>query len=379
MTARVIKARTHEPGGETPISQSRRDVGMREDHAIALELVVHHGDGVADREVVSSGVRIVTHGWQGRNRIVIHDMHAGGSGCAGLPDGCHLRGWRNPPGQEHGHRSVASSRRRLLHPAFPTAVIGLDRDRVADNLGGVNPAGKRTTPLTDFRREILAFLKLRGEVTVQEVADHFGITHEGARRQFLQLEQEGWVERHARRDHPRGAGRPTFGYRLTSAGDHVFPKHYDMLSLELIEAVLRTSGVEALRRLLAAIADRQVAKWEAQLRGASLEERLERLKGLYFEGDPYMTVRSAGREIRLIENNCPFLNVAMRQPALCSLTVGTLQRLLGVRVVREERFQDGHRRCVFRVLRDKPVPRDAPFTFEGETAAAGERGVPGDG
>ncbi len=228
---------------------------------------------------------------------------------------------------------------------------------------------RRTTPVTDFRREILTFLKQHGEVTVQEAADRFEITHEGARRQFLQLEREGWIVRRPRRDRQRGAGRPTLGFTLTPAGDHLFPKHYDVLSLELIEAVLKTSGPEALRKLLAAITDKQVAKWEPQLRGKSLEERLQLLKGLYYEGDPYMAVRRSGEEIRLIENNCPFLNVAIQQPALCSLTVGTLQRLLGVRVVREERFQTGDRRCVFRILRDQPVSPDAPFAFEAPAPA----------
>jgi predicted ArsR family transcriptional regulator len=233
----------------------------------------------------------------------------------------------------------------------------------------VKKTERRTTPVTDFRREILSYLKQRGEVTVQEAADRFEITHEGARRQFLQLEQEGWIVRRARRDEQRGAGRPTLGFTLTPAGDHLFPKHYDVLSLELIEAVVRTSGPEGLRALLAAISDKQATKWEPKLRDKSLEERLDLLKGLYFDGDPYMAVRkSANGEIRLIENNCPFLNVATQQPALCSLTVGTLQNLLGVRVVREEKFQNGDRRCVFRVLRDQPVPRDEPFAFEDESA-----------
>ncbi len=229
----------------------------------------------------------------------------------------------------------------------------------------MNSPQRRTTPVTDFRREILTFLKQQGEVTVQEVADRFGITHEGARRQFLQLEQEGWIVRRTRRDAQRGAGRPTLGFALTPAGDHLFPKHYDVLSLELIDAVLKTSGPYALRTLLDTIAEKQAAKWEPQLRDKSLEERLELLKNLYFEGDPFMSVvKSPDGEIRLIEHNCPFLNVATQQPALCSLTVGTLQKLLGYRVAREERFQSGHRRCVFRVLRDQPVPRDEPFALE---------------
>lgn len=229
---------------------------------------------------------------------------------------------------------------------------------------------ERITPVTEFRREILSYLKQRGEVTVQEVADRFAITHEGARRQFLQLEKEGWIARRSKRDGQRGAGRPTLGFTLTPAGDHLFPKHYDLLALEFVDAIVKTSGAEALRALLNTVADKQVTKWEPRMRGKSLEERLELLKSLYFEGDPYMAVQKTGNEIRLLEHNCPFLNVAMHQPALCSLTVTTLQRLLGVRVVREEKFQTGHRRCVFRVLRDQTVENDERFTFEAEKDAA---------
>jgi predicted ArsR family transcriptional regulator len=218
--------------------------------------------------------------------------------------------------------------------------------------------------VTDFRREILSYLKQKGEVSVQEAANRFKITHEGARRQFLQLEKEGWIVRRVQRDQQSGAGRPTHGFTLTTAGDHLFPKHYDVLTLELIEALVKTSGPDSLRALLAVIAEKQAAKWEPRMHGKSLDERLELLKDIYFEGDPYMTVRKSGGETRLIESNCPFINVATQQPALCSLTVGTLQKLLGVRVIREEKFQTGHRRCVFRVLRDQPVPRDAPFTLE---------------
>jgi len=58
---------------------------------------------------------------------------------------------------------------------------------------------------------------------------------------------------------------------------------------------------------------------------------------------------------RLIERNCPFFNTAMRRPALCSISVNALTQLLGVRVRREEKFQNGDGRCVFRVYANEPV------------------------
>jgi predicted ArsR family transcriptional regulator len=55
----------------------------------------------------------------------------------------------------------------------------------------------------------------------------------------------------------------------------------------------------------------------------------------------------------------------MDNPHLCSMTVNTLTRLLGLRVSREQTFQNGNGCCEFRVLKDKPVdPSTVRFTFE---------------
>jgi hypothetical protein len=53
----------------------------------------------------------------------------------------------------------------------------------------------------------------------------------------------------------------------------------------------------------------------------------------------------------------------MEHPVLCSLSVSTLEMLLGRKVVREERFQSGNGRCVFRIRMDAPAPK-ADFRFE---------------
>ena len=68
-----------------------------------------------------------------------------------------------------------------------------------------------------------------------------------------------------------------------------------------------------------------------------------------------MTAEPHDGGYRLVERNCPFLNTAMRRPALCSVSVNALTRLLGVRVEREEKFQNGDGRCVFRVHAAQPV------------------------
>lgn len=226
---------------------------------------------------------------------------------------------------------------------------------------------KTRSPPPDSRRLILEFIKRRGEATAAELAEHLGVTREGARQQLQLLEKEGWITRGAEQT-GKGAGRPATAFQITPAGDHLFPKNYDGLSLTLVDAVADQLGQEALTRLLAAITDQQVKQWEPKLAGKTLPERIKSLKGIYFEEDPHTVVRKDAKGYVLIEHNCPFLNVALRRPQLCSVTISTLTRLLGVRVVREERFQDGDRRCVFRVLEDQPVD-PASYRFALEEAA----------
>lgn len=224
---------------------------------------------------------------------------------------------------------------------------------------------------TDIRRAILQILKKEKGKTIAELAERLGVTYEAARQQVVQLERDGWILGRIRRSATRSAGRPISQYTLTTSGDHLFPKSYDRLAVKLVETMAAQFGLEAVKQVLAAVTEEQVRAWEPLLSGKGLEERLDLLKNLYFEGDPFMEIERGPGGIRLIERNCPYLNVAMAHPALCSTSVSVLTRLLGVKVIREERFQSGDGCCAFRLLTDQPID---PVTIQFELEPAGGRG-----
>lgn len=220
--------------------------------------------------------------------------------------------------------------------------------------------------LPDSRRAIVSALKERGAATIAQLAPPLALTGEAVRQQLLQLQREGWIDAVVDRDSVRGrTGRPATLYRLTDAGEHLFPKHYDALAIALIDAVAGELGTDAAVRVLGRVSDDRVNALAPRLQGQSLEQRLEALKGWYVEDDPYMDHDRDGDDFRLIERNCPFYNTAMNRPALCSVSVNALTRLLGVRVAREEKFQNGDGRCVFRVYAHEPIdPATWQFTLE---------------
>jgi len=220
---------------------------------------------------------------------------------------------------------------------------------------------------------LLQALKRAGSLTIRELATSLDITYEAVRQQIAELVKAGWVTTGRA---PPGAGAVTAGasesrpgpasqqYRLSAAAEHLFPKHYDELSAELMQQVLERFGGAGLVGILARMTDARVARWAPLLEELSLREKLEALCSLYEDKDAYMQLDWTKDAPALIERNCPFYSVAQQHPAICSVSVNTLERLLGVKVVREQRFQAGDGRCVFRVRPDEPRPQGAPFTLE---------------
>lgn len=210
--------------------------------------------------------------------------------------------------------------------------------------------------LPESKRAIIAALKERGSATIAQLAPALQLTGEAVRQQLVRLQREGWVQSVLDRA-PRRArtGRPASVYRLTDAGEHLFPKHYDSLTLGLIDAVVNEVGAEEALRVLARVWNDRVNELASMLEGMTLERKVAALRCWYFEEDPYMASERDGDDFRLIERNCPYYNTAMARPALCSVSVNALTRLLGVRVAREEKFQSGDARCVFHAYAHEPI------------------------
>ncbi len=119
------------------------------------------------------------------------------------------------------------------------------------------------------------------------------------------------------------------------------------MTVVLVDAVASELGPEALVRVLGRVTDARAAALLPRMSGLDLAERVEALRAVYRDGDPFIDVARVDGGWRITERNCPFLRLATSRPLVCSTTVGVLARLLGRRVVRERRFQSGDGCCVF--------------------------------
>ena len=240
-----------------------------------------------------------------------------------------------------------------------------------DSSSGTAGAGADAVPSA-----LLQVLKRRGALTIRALAAELDITYEAVRQQIAELLRAGWVRgggavagEAVDRSTTRKPGPASREYRLSAAAEHLFPKHYDELCAELVQHVHQSFGGAGVVEILARMTDARVRRWAPLLRGLSVREKVEALSALYEDKDAYMQVDWRQGAPALIEHNCPFFNVAQKHPAICSVSVNTLERLLGCKVVREQSFQAGHGRCVFRLRLDEVRSPDAAFALEREPLA----------
>jgi predicted ArsR family transcriptional regulator len=229
------------------------------------------------------------------------------------------------------------------------------------------------TPLDELpptRAAIFRLMKSEGFVSIPRVAEVLGISHEAARKQIGDMLRNGWVGSDCETDElDRGQalpGRPSVRYCLTPAGDHFFVKQYPEMTVRLLDAIVTAGGAAALSAVLTQITDERVERLEPQVGDLPLKRKMSALRSIYRDGDPFTDVQRRGDDYVLVERNCPYLNVALERPDICSTTVSALRRLTGCEVVRERRFQDGDRRCEFHVRASEMSPDRQQARFEKE-------------
>lgn len=207
---------------------------------------------------------------------------------------------------------------------------------------------------------VLTQLKRAQPLTARELAFKLGVSLNAARHHLKELEVEGLVS--YSREH-RGVGAPVFTYRLSPAGEELFPRRYGDALTAMLGAVVEREGrgaaVGLLESYFAALADRM----RTQLAGVPRSERLAVVARLLSE-EGYMAEAgpaerapaeqsrgeaSGGRVAVLTEHNCAIPAVAERFPEICAAEARFLAEVLGAEVERTGHILSGCPACAYRV------------------------------
>jgi DeoR family transcriptional regulator, suf operon transcriptional repressor len=205
------------------------------------------------------------------------------------------------------------------------------------------------------RASVLVELKTAQPLTTRELASRLDVSVNAVRHHLKGLEEQGLVEYQRER---RGVGAPRFAYRLSAAGEALFPRRYEALLLGLLNDVATVQGraraVAVLESQFAALTDRV----QAQLAGASPEQRLTAVAQLLSE-EGYMAKASSET---LTEHNCAVQAIAQQFPEICAAEAKFLSTVLDADISRERHILNGCTACEYRVRFDRhsaPVEENA--------------------
>ncbi|MDP9247456.1 MAG: winged helix-turn-helix transcriptional regulator [Candidatus Dormibacteraeota bacterium] len=194
----------------------------------------------------------------------------------------------------------------------------------------------------DRKMEVLSLLKQQGSARLTEVAEHLGLTRQGALRHLEALQASGLIE--VTQAQPSGPGRPVHVYRLTAAAGDAFPSGHRQLAVELVDFMESTE----LERFFALRAERLEREYAGRLAGLDFKERVRELARLTREGG-HMTevVERTDGSLQLRHCNCPIQDVAALAGHPCRQEQILYERLLGATVARSTWAGAGDPTCTY--------------------------------
>ncbi|MGH2626397.1 MAG: helix-turn-helix transcriptional regulator [Anaerolineales bacterium] len=194
---------------------------------------------------------------------------------------------------------------------------------------------------TDAQMRILRALR-DGPRQAQDVAAELGFEASSVYRHLETLRAEGLVDAD---EVVEGPGRPKKMYRLTPEGQEAFPRDYAFLLSALLSEIEARGGRRGLLDHLNGIAAALAGPLATEV---DLDRRLDALVGLYNSLGFEASMERHGRDIVLVQRNCPFLKTARKDPdAMCAcLDEGLMRAALPEALVSlRETLAKGDLRC----------------------------------
>jgi predicted ArsR family transcriptional regulator len=195
------------------------------------------------------------------------------------------------------------------------------------------------------RKVLVNMMKTQGALSVSEMAKQLGITEMAVRRHLNTLERDGFIRSEL---HRQPMGRPSHVYSLTAAAEDWFPKNYQALTMDLLDELVNDLGNEQVGRLFEGRKDKLIGKYEDQMEGKDLLQKVEQLAEIQ-NHNGYMVEWDKDQDGNYVfkEFNCPISQVANQFNQACQCELKLFQSLLQTEVDRTECLAKGDSKCVY--------------------------------
>lgn len=197
------------------------------------------------------------------------------------------------------------------------------------------------------RNQILHMLKMKGSMTVGEMAEELEITEMAVRRHLNTLERDNLIESRLLR---QAMGRPTNVYSLSEEADNMFPKNYQDLTLEFLSDIEQLQGAAMVEALFKLRQQRQENLYRDIVPSDSdFEKKLEALAKMQNDKGYMVELKKDEKTGKyfFIESNCPISTVAKEYNYACNCEKTLFENVLNAQVEQEQCMATGGDNCVY--------------------------------
>lgn len=187
------------------------------------------------------------------------------------------------------------------------------------------------------RRGIYLFARDEADgVTATQVAERFGLHPNVARHHLDKLAAGGYLEVSVERPSGAGAGRPSKRYRSGADVDLEVPVRSDDLVLSLLGKALALLPGDAAEEMAEDVGREYGRAMAAGLTGPDLAAGQRSLRSAMQAVADALTAHGfaahtdqRNNQLRIINNHCPFGDVAIEHPVICAVDRGMVKGMLG--------------------------------------------------
>ena len=209
-------------------------------------------------------------------------------------------------------------------------------------------------------RGTVVTLLRRGGRTVEGLARELDLTDNGVRAHLATLERDGIVRQRGSVRRGSGGGKPAFVYELTPEAEELFPKAYEPVLRELLDALAQRLGPEESEALLRSVG-RSMAEGQAPATH-SICARLEAAVGVLNELGGLAELEERDGSFVIRGYSCPLAAVTPGHPEVCRLAETLIAELAGV-PVHEHCDRGSKPRCCFEVAPRESTAQESAHPY----------------
>lgn len=192
--------------------------------------------------------------------------------------------------------------------------------------------------------KILQTLLRKPKITINDIAEAVEINPISVRHHLSNLEKEGLI---AADEERHGVGRPRLVYSLTEDGMERFPTKYLRLTTRLLTQMKESMPAPVVAKLFNQIAEDLANEYSSQIKGMSMEERLEFMKTMLAQEGFTVEWEKKESEYQIHEISCPYYQIGVAHPEVCTVDQILISKMLALPASKVQCILDGSAHCTY--------------------------------